>query len=158
MSTHDDFHADAHLTDAQIDDYADGALDAAARSVADRHLASCARCRVAVDETRAVLAWSTRERAAVAAPPDLWPLVAASTVHVALVRRRVLASMRGVLVVAALALTAATAVVTWKVARWTAAPREVARPSSGAVHGRHPTAPVPPRPPEPPKPPRSRAP
>ena len=48
-------------------------------------------------------------------------MVAASTIHLAAMRRQVLASLRGVLIVGALVLVGATAVVTWKVARWTAA-------------------------------------
>jgi hypothetical protein len=96
---------------------------------------------------------------AVSAPAELWPLVAASTIHVAEVRRRVLASMRGVLLAGAIALVAATALVTWKIARWTMAPRAeapsaVVRPAStrGGVHAGHPIVPVPPEAPEPPQP------
>jgi len=155
---------DVHLTDEQLDDYADGELNAAARASADAHLATCARCRYALDETRALLVTATRERASVTAPAELWPLVATSTIHLATMRRHVLASLRGVLIAGAIALVAATAVVTWKVARWTApsssvAPRAVVPPGS---HAGHPTGgrPVAPRPrpapiaPEAPEPPR----
>ena len=101
---------DVHLTDEQLDDYADGEMHAAARASADAHLATCARCRYALDETHALLAAATRERAAVSAPPELWPLVASPTIHLAAMRRQVLASMRGVLLAGAIALVAATAV------------------------------------------------
>ena len=157
MSARDDLH----LTNEQLDDYADGLTDGAARASADAHLAACARCRYALDETRALLATVTSERAAVAAPPELWPLVASSTIHLAQVRRQVLASMRGVLLAGAIALVAATAVVTWKLARWTAAgdvPARTAPARSGGQgrHAGHPMAPAPPRPPDAPRPPDSR--
>ena len=144
---------DVHLTDEQLDDYADGLMDGAARSGVDAHLAACARCRSALDETRGLLATATRERAAVAAPPELWPLVASSTIHLAAVRRQVLASMRGVLITGAIALVAATAVITWKVARWTGArdvPAATTAPSAGDA-GRHAGHPPPPRAPTPPR-------
>ena len=149
---------DVHLTNEQLDDYADGEVDGAARAIADAHLAICARCRYALEETRALLATATRERAAVSAPPELWPLVASSTIHLAAVRRQVLASMRGVLLAGAIALVAATAVVTWKVARWSAArdvPATTAPTRSGGPgrHAGHPTVPRPPTPPTPPRPP-----
>jgi len=150
---------DVHLSDEQLDDYADGSLDVSSRTRAEQHLAACAECRSAVEETRAVVSWARRERAMVTAPSELWPLVASSTIHLAAMRRQVLASMRGVLLAGAIALAAATAVVTWKVARWSSAP-VVAEPMppSGGVHrsGSHPArvleaprAPAPPRAPEP---------
>ena len=151
-----------HLTDEQLDDYVDGAMSDAQRASAEAHLPSCERCRHAIDATRALLATATRERSAITAPPDLWPLVASSTIHLAAVRRQVLASMRGVLLAGALALAAATAVITWKIARWTAEPDAVA-PRSGASsprhaghagHAGHPVAPEPPIPPKAPVAPR----
>jgi anti-sigma factor RsiW len=154
-----------HLTDEQLDDYVDGAMSEAQRARTDAHLASCERCRHAIDATRALLATAPRERAAVTAPPELWPLVASSTIHLAAVRRQVLASMRGLLIAGALALVAATAVITWQVARWTAAPNTVApstvAPRSGAPspghaghagHAGHPVVPVPPAAPVAPRP------
>ena len=152
---------DVHLTDEQLDDYADGVMDGAVRAISDTHLAACARCRYALDETHALLATATRERAAVTAPAELWPLVAASTIHLAAVRRQVLASLRGVLLAGAIALVAATAVVTWKVARWSAA-RDVpattapVRTGEPGRHAGHPTVPTPPTPPVPPRPPDAR--
>ena len=153
---------DVHLTDEQLDDYVDDEMDGAARASADAHLATCARCRHALDETHALLATATRERAAVTAPAELWPLVASSTIHLSAVRRQVLASMRGVLLAGAIALVAATAVVTWKVARWTAGhdvpaaatPVRAVGPGRHAGHAGHPTAPEPPRAPEAPPAPR----
>ena len=140
-----------HLTDEQLDDYADGVMGDAERAGADAHLASCDRCRHALDGTRALLATATRERAAIVAPADLWPLVASSTIHLAAVRRAVLRSMRGVFIAGAIAVAAATAVVTWKVARWTSASRVESPRAASPGPGRHaghpaaPTAPVPPK-------------
>jgi predicted anti-sigma-YlaC factor YlaD len=157
---------DVHLTDAQVNEYVDRVMDEAARAEVERHLASCAQCRVAVDETRAVVTTAQREGAAVTAPAELWPMVAASTIHLAAMRRQVIASLRGVLITGAIVLVAATAFVTWKVARWAAA-REApvttvpARagalgPGQHAGHAGHPTtirtAPEPPRAPEAPRP------
>ena len=148
-----------HLGEQQLDDYADGVLSDAERAIAERHLAACNACRRAVEETRAVLAWATEERAAVRAPAELWPLVASRTIHLAEVRRAVLRSMRGLLLVGAIVLVAATALITWKVARWSAG-RDVApsveRPVSAGAGGHvvPPTPPVPPEPPEPPRPSR----
>jgi predicted anti-sigma-YlaC factor YlaD len=151
-----------HLTETQLDDYADGVLGGAERVMAERHLAVCETCRRAVDETGTVLAWATSEREAVRAPAELWPLVASQTIHLAEVRRAMLRSMRGVLVAGMLAVAAATAVVTWKVARWTMKPsapaaRVEAAPRRGGTHAGHPgrsTAPVAPRAPTPPEAPR----
>jgi anti-sigma factor RsiW len=148
-----------HLTDEQLDDYVDGLMDAAARASAEAHLASCERCRRLVGDTRELLALAERERATMNAPAELWPLVATSTIHLAATRRRVLASMRGVLLAGAIALVAATAVVTWKIARWTTSSRAEA-PSAvvpearqrGGVHPGHPIAPEAPEAPEPPRP------
>jgi anti-sigma factor RsiW len=148
-----------HLTDEQLDDYVDGLMDVATRASAEAHLASCERCRRLVGDTREMIALAERERVAVSAPAELWPLVATSTIHLAAVRRRVLASMRGVLLAGAIALVAATAVVTWKIARWTMSPRAAApsvvvpeaRPRGG-VHAGHPIAPEAPQPPEAPRP------
>jgi hypothetical protein len=61
-------------------------------------------------------AWSAAHRGSIKAPPELWPLVAATTIHRRAVRRQVLRSMRGPLLVGALVLVAATALVTWRVA------------------------------------------
>lgn len=123
-------HQELHLTDAQLSDYTDGVLDAATRPDVERHLASCQLCRNAIRETREVIEVAQRSRPNITAPAELWPLVASSTIHLAAVRRQVLASMRGVLIVGAIALVAATAVVTWNVARWTSAPRTNA-PTAG---------------------------
>ena len=154
-----------HLTDEQRDDYVDGALSEKKRAFAEAHLASCERCRRAVGDTRELIAVAQRQRVSVAAPAELWPLVASSTIHLAAVRRQVLLSMRGLLVTGAIAIAAATAVLTWQVARWTAEPRAAApstvAPRAGrtqspahAGHAGHPVVPEPPIPPKAPDPSR----
>jgi predicted anti-sigma-YlaC factor YlaD len=148
-----------HLTDEQLDDYADGVMSDAARAVVDAHLAACDQCRHALGDTREIIALAAREQVAVSAPAELWPMVAASTIHLAAMRRQVLASMRGALIVGAIALVAVTAVVTWKVARWTASrnvPATAApmRPGGPGRHAGHPTAPAPPPAPDAPRAPR----
>ena len=147
-----------HLTDEQLDDYTDGAMGDAERASAEAHLATCERCRRAVGDTRELLAWATQERAAATAPPELWPLVASQTIHLPEVRRAVIRSMRGVLVVGVIVLVAATAFISWKVARWSAradaAPSRVETPlRRGGVHAGHPRIPTPPTAPRPPTPP-----
>ena len=143
-----------HLTDDQLDDYVDGTGSDAERAFAESHLASCERCRRAVGDTRELIATAQQQRVSVAAPAELWPLVASSTIHLAAVRRQVLRSMRGLLVTGAIAIAAATAVITWQVARWTSVPR-VAAPSSGhAGHAGHPVVPEPPTAPKAPTPTR----
>jgi anti-sigma factor RsiW len=150
-----------HLTDEQLDDYVDGALGDAERASAEGHLAACERCRRAVGDTRELIAIARRQRTSIVAPVELWALVASSTIHLAAVRRQVLASMRGLLVTGAIAIAAATAVITWQVARWTAGPKtfvpSAVAPRSGApspghaVHPGHAGHPVVPEPPIPPK-------
>lgn len=107
-----------HLTDAEISDLADGALDQLTQRRLQDHLAVCERCAGEMRTTRMMKAWSSEQRAAVTAPPELWSLVAASTIHLRAVRRQVLRSMRGVLVLFALVLAVATAALTWTVAQW----------------------------------------
>ena len=53
-------HEDVHLTDAQVNEYVDRVMDEAARAEAERHVASCAECRDAVNETRAVVTTAQR--------------------------------------------------------------------------------------------------
>lgn len=107
-----------HLTDAEISDLADGALDQLTQRRLQDHLAVCDRCAGEMRTTRMMKAWSSEQRAAVTAPPELWSLVAASTIHLRAVRRQVVRSMRGALLGFALVLAAATAALTWTVAKW----------------------------------------
>jgi predicted anti-sigma-YlaC factor YlaD len=151
MSTRDSMH----LTDEQLDDYADAVMSDAERASAEQHLAVCDRCRRALRDTCELLTLAARKRETVAAPPELWALIASSTIHLAEVRRAVIRSMRGVLVIGAIVLVAATAVVTWKLARWTAPTQVGQHPAMEGTHrsGSHPIVPVPPEPPKPPTPP-----
>lgn len=154
-----------HLADAELDDLVDGLLDARGRASADAHLAACVACRQRLAATRALLADAARAREAVAAPAELWPLVAAATVHEARLRRQLLRSLRGPLLVGAALLVIATATVTWWLARAVApaaggvAAPAAARATSGApTPPVAPAAPIPPPPPEPGRPPSAAAP
>ena len=93
-----------HLTDEQLDDYVDGAMSEEQRVSAEAHLAGCERCRRALGDTRELIAIAQRQRTSIAAPAELWPLVASSTIHLATMRRQVLASMRGLLIGGAIVL------------------------------------------------------
>jgi len=144
-----------HLTDAQLGELADGSLADAERERAVQHAEACARCRTALHETRALLVLAREARGGTPAPPELWPLVAASTMHAARVRRQVLRSMRGVLLVGALALVAATAAVTIFVVRQLQPPTQPPQPTQPS----QPPAPRQPPPPSaPPAPSAPRAP
>ena len=142
-------HASPHLTDEQLDDYVDGVMAGAEREHAAQHAEACARCGTALHETRALLVLAREARGGTPAPPELWALVAASTVHLARVRRQVLRSMRGVLLVAALALVAATAAVTTFVVRQLQPPTQPPQPTQ-PDQPRAPRAPTPPSAPTPP--------
>ena len=114
----------AHLDDATLNDLADGRLRAADRAAADTHLTGCAECRVELEAVRQVIALGRTDEARAAAPlltveppPELWPVVAATTMHERLVRRHVLRSMRGGLLVGGLALVAASSAATVGVMR-----------------------------------------
>ena len=132
-----------HLTGGEVDDLVDGAADAPGHAAAAAHAAGCERCRGEVDAARALLAAARALPRGVPAPPELWPLVAAATLHERAVRRRVLRSMRWPLLLFVVALVVGTAAVTAAV---------LTRPRA-AVVGAGPVAPPPPQPPAPPPPP-----
>lgn len=106
-----------HLSESELNDLIDGRLAPGEQTRAIRHLADCQRCVEERDALAHVVTISQSARTPLAAPDELWTLVSASTIHERALRRRVLRSMRGVLVVGALALVAATAAVTLWVAR-----------------------------------------
>ena len=133
MSAHDV----EHLDEGQLSDFVDGRLDDETHRAAAAHLEWCTRCAGDLRETRALIAWSRGLRDGVAAPPELWTLVNAATVHRAPVRRMVLRSMRPLLVAGALAVALATSLVTWSVAR-----RVLVRPSTPAPAVGFPRSPV----------------
>ena len=114
-----------HVADDRLDDYVDGLLDAPTFETTRAHLADCAACGARLAELRDLLALSTAERRAVEPPAELWPLVVASTIEGARVRRRVLRSMRApLLVMAALLVALSSAATAWVVTR-----------ASAVVHG-----------------------
>ena len=110
-------HAHAHLSESELNDLIDGRLAPGAHTQAIRHLADCQHCVEERDALARVVTLSQQARTPLAAPDELWAMVSASTIHERVLRRRVLRSMRGVLVVGALAIMAATAGLTLFVAR-----------------------------------------
>lgn len=113
-----------HLDEATLNDIADGRLATERRTAADAHLERCAACRDALGAVQQVIALGSTGEAkaaspllAIEPPPELWTVVAASTVHERLVRRHVLRAMRGTLALAALTLVAASSVTTVGVMR-----------------------------------------
>lgn len=135
-----------HLTDAQLGELADGTAAGAEGERAALHAERCDDCRQALAETRELLRLARLSRGDVRAPAELWPLVAASTIHAGRLRREALRALRVPLLVAALALVAATALVTAAVTRQAMRPPPVAVPEP-------PTPPKPPAPPPAPAPP-----
>jgi hypothetical protein len=130
-----------HLDEATLNDIADGRLAAARRTAADAHLESCATCRDALGAVQQVIALGSTGEAkaaspllAIEPPPELWTVVAATTVHERLVRRHVLRAMRGTLALVALALVAASSATTVGVMRFVqggAGPRAIDSPQVG---------------------------
>lgn len=119
MNDHRSAHqrSHAHLSESELNDLIDGRLAPGAHTQAIRHLADCQHCVEERDALARVVTLSQQARTPLAAPDELWSMVSASTIHERALRRRVLRSMRGVLVVGALAIMAATAALTLFVAR-----------------------------------------
>lgn len=70
-----------HLTESQVSELADGTLDSRERPEAESHVEQCGDCRGDVEETHALLARARHARTDIAAPAELWPLVAGATIH-----------------------------------------------------------------------------
>ena len=118
-----------HLADDRLDDYVDGLLDTRAGEAARAHLGACASCSARLEELRALLSRSVAERRPVEPPPELWPLVVASTVELPRLRRQVLRSVRAPLAAAAIFLVALSSMTTvWVVRRAPVGVQPVAPP------------------------------
>jgi len=61
-----------HLTEYQLNGYADGSLAAGERGAAESHLAACASCRAEADELRAVLTVARTLPRAIEPERELW--------------------------------------------------------------------------------------
>lgn len=119
MSDTQGTHVNDHLDEATLNDIADDRVPAGQRARVEAHLVGCVTCRDAIDELRQVIALGTTAEAKAAAPlltvdppSELWPVVAATTVHERIVRRHVLRAMRGTFALAALVLIAASSATT----------------------------------------------
>lgn len=107
-----------HLSDDRLDDFVDGLLDSADREAVAAHIRACADCSARLDELRTLLTRSAEMRRPVAPPPELWPLVVASTSEWPRVRRQVLRSLNVPLAVAALILVVLSSAMTaWVMTR-----------------------------------------
>lgn len=98
-----------HVPPDVLSDLLDGRLPADAWARALAHLDACAHCRAERDALGQVIALGANLRAPDPVPPEVWPLVAATTIHERAVRRQVLRSARGRLAFAALVLCALSA-------------------------------------------------
>lgn len=98
-----------HLTESQVSELADGTLDPREEPVVLAHIGRCDPCSREVAETRALLELSRRAKADIAAPPELWPLVASATIHAGRAGRRAARVARLLLVVAFAVLAVALA-------------------------------------------------
>lgn len=90
-----------HPNDALLHDFVDGRLDDIDRDAVALHLLDCPRCQTIVAATEELIDTGRAAREEGAAPADLWPLVAATTIHERVVKRHVLRSVRRELAFAA---------------------------------------------------------
>lgn len=96
---------------AQLDDYVDDRLDAAARVRVEEHLDTCASCREELAALRGLLAEARDLPRSIEPPRDLWPDIEGRT-RAQGWRARSIWSMRYPLAAAAIVLMAASAAVT----------------------------------------------
>jgi hypothetical protein len=90
-----------HPNDELLHDFVDGRLDEIDRDAIALHLLDCPRCQTIVAATEELIDTGRAAREERAAPADLWPLVAATTIHERVVKRHVLRSVRRELAFAA---------------------------------------------------------
>lgn len=93
-----------HPDDTLLHDFVDGRLTDGDRDAIAFHLLDCQRCQTIVAATEELIETGRSARPQSAAPADLWPLVAATTIHERTVRRHVLRSVRRELTIAAIVL------------------------------------------------------
>jgi hypothetical protein len=82
-----------HPPEEQLNDYVDGRLQGAARDSVSQHLLDCLQCQRSVAAIEEVVEEARLARDNITAPPELWPIVAATTVHDSIVRRHVFKRM-----------------------------------------------------------------
>lgn len=90
-----------HPSDELLHDFVDGRLDEIDRDAVALHLLDCRRCQTIVAATEELIDIGRAAREERSAPADLWPLVAATTIHERTVKRHVLRSVRWELAIAA---------------------------------------------------------
>lgn len=90
-----------HPNDELLHDFVDGRLSEIDRDAVALHLLDCSRCQTIVAATEELIDTGRAAREERAAPAELWPLVAATTIHERTVKRHVLRSVRRELAIAA---------------------------------------------------------
>lgn len=90
-----------HPGDELLHDFVDGRLTDTERDAVAHHLLDCPRCQTIVAATEELIDTGRAAREEGAAPAELWPLVAATTIHERVVKRHVLRSVRRELAFAA---------------------------------------------------------
>lgn len=108
-----------HPTEAELNDYVDGALDERSHAGIEGHVRHCDACRVEVDGLRALLSQAKSLPPGVDAPARLWSAVRDETIDRRLARRSLLWELRAPLAAAALLLVVAASGITWWLARGT---------------------------------------
>ena len=89
----------AHLSEAEVNDYVDRLLNAGDRARIDAHIAVCDRCKNEIRELGELVASSRTISREAQAPRELWPLIAALTIYESTVTRRVMQQHRKTLAV-----------------------------------------------------------
>jgi anti-sigma-K factor RskA len=92
-----------HVTE-QLDDFVDGRLDSGARANVEQHVESCADCRTAEQQLRALLRSAHELPRTIEPPPAVWARIRARTIDERAQRRTLLWSLRYPLAAAAVVL------------------------------------------------------
>jgi anti-sigma factor RsiW len=125
----------AHLTEEQANDYVDGILISSARAEIDAHLTHCERCRREVAELSDLVTFSRQTAREAQAPPALWPVIAALTIHHSAATRKLVRLHKTVIVTVIGALIGLTSLTTgWLVNACTEMRRPVSSSASFDVH------------------------
>ena len=112
-----------HPSYEELNDYADGLVDDAARATIDAHLTTCADCVTSLDSIRDLQVWAQSLPREMKAPADVWDNVRAATIENSFAqRRRILWGMRYHLAAAAMVLLVAASSITWYFARGEVSP------------------------------------
>jgi anti-sigma factor RsiW len=124
-----------HLTESQLNDYVDGALDASGVAAADAHLRECEPCAAEVQSLRRLLAAAASLPLSLEPPAHLWSEVRDETSDVRRRSRRALRELRVPLAAAALLLVTTASGLTWWLAQDRSPARIAEAPAAAAPGG-----------------------